>query len=59
MARLYNFMERFFDGMRNLYERTLRRVLRLPPHYYLAVTFVMTVADCLALCQDADGPAPF
>jgi len=42
-GRLYNFMERFFDGMRNLYERTLTRVLRFR-RTVLAVTFVMTVA---------------
>ncbi len=42
-GRLYNFMERFFDGMRNLYERTLTRVLHFR-RTVLAVTFVMTVA---------------
>ena len=42
-GRLYNFMERFFDGMRNLYERTLTLVLRFR-RTVLVVTFVMTVA---------------
>jgi HAE1 family hydrophobic/amphiphilic exporter-1 len=40
---LYNFMERFFEGMRNLYERNLTRVL-LFRRTVLAVTLVMTVA---------------
>ena len=42
-GRLYNMMERFFDGMRSLYERTLRQVLRYR-RTTMAVTFVMTVA---------------
>jgi HAE1 family hydrophobic/amphiphilic exporter-1 len=42
-GRLYNLMERFFDGMRNLYERTLKRVLRYRRET-MAVTFVMTAA---------------
>jgi HAE1 family hydrophobic/amphiphilic exporter-1 len=40
-GRLYNFMERFFDGMRNLYERTLKQVLRFR-RTTIAVTIVMT-----------------
>lgn len=39
-GRMYNAMERFFDGMRNLYERTLKRVLRLR-RTIITVTFVM------------------
>jgi len=42
-GRLYNLMERFFDGMRNLYERTLKVTLR----YRLttiSVTLVLTLA---------------
>ncbi|RJQ49654.1 MAG: efflux RND transporter permease subunit [Nitrospiraceae bacterium] len=42
-GRLYNMMERFFDGMRNLYERTLKIVLRFR-RTTVVVTFVMTVA---------------
>jgi len=42
-GRLYNFTERFFDGMRNLYERTLKQVLRYR-RTTMAVTIVMTVA---------------
>jgi HAE1 family hydrophobic/amphiphilic exporter-1 len=41
-GRLYNVMERFFDGMRNVYERTLIRVLRFRRTVML-VTIVMTV----------------
>jgi HAE1 family hydrophobic/amphiphilic exporter-1 len=42
-GRLYNLMERFFDGMRNIYERTLKVTL----HYRrttIVVTLIMTVA---------------
>ena len=41
-GRLYNFMERFFDGMRNLYERTLKRVL-LYRRTTMAITIIMTI----------------
>jgi HAE1 family hydrophobic/amphiphilic exporter-1 len=41
-GRLYNVMERFFDGMRNLYERTLKSVLRFR-RTVMAVTIIMTV----------------
>ncbi|MDA8078730.1 MAG: efflux RND transporter permease subunit [Nitrospiraceae bacterium] len=41
-GRLYNIMERFFDGMRNLYERTLRHVLHFR-RTVMAVTIIMTV----------------
>ena len=41
-GRLYNVMERFFDGMRTLYERTLRRVLHFR-RTVMAITFIMTV----------------
>ncbi|PKL52459.1 MAG: acriflavine resistance protein B [Nitrospira bacterium HGW-Nitrospira-1] len=40
-GRLYNAMERFFDSMRNLYERTLRQALRLR-RTIIVVTFLMT-----------------
>ncbi|MBI5099102.1 MAG: efflux RND transporter permease subunit [Nitrospirae bacterium] len=42
-GRLYNLMEKFFDGMRNIYERTLKVVLRYR-RTTMTVTFVMTVA---------------
>ncbi|MBI4826647.1 MAG: efflux RND transporter permease subunit [Nitrospirae bacterium] len=38
-GRLYNFMERFFDGMRSLYERTLKGVL-----HFRRTTIVVTLA---------------
>ena len=41
-GRLYNVMERFFDGMRNVYERTLIRVLHFR-RTVMVVTIVMTV----------------
>jgi HAE1 family hydrophobic/amphiphilic exporter-1 len=41
-GRLYNLMERFFDGMRNLYERTLKKVLRFR-RTTIALTVAMTV----------------
>jgi HAE1 family hydrophobic/amphiphilic exporter-1 len=41
-GRLYLFMERFFDGMRNGYERTLRRVLDYR-RTVLAITVILTV----------------
>ena len=41
-GRLYLFMERFFDNMRNLYEMTLKRVLQFR-RTVIAVTFVMTL----------------
>ncbi|MBI5848673.1 MAG: efflux RND transporter permease subunit [Nitrospirae bacterium] len=41
-GRLYQFMERFFDGMRNLYERTLKWVLHFR-RTVMAVTFIMTL----------------
>jgi len=44
-GRLYNFMERFFDGMLHLYERTLKAVLmwRRTVIALIAVTTVATV----------------
>lgn len=41
-GRLYKTMERFFDGMRNLYERTLKQALGFR-RITIAVTVVMTV----------------
>lgn len=40
-GRLYNFMERFFEGMKGLYERTLSAVLRFR-RTVMALTFIMT-----------------
>ena len=42
-GRLYNMMERFFDGMRNLYERTLKVTLRYR-RTTVFVTLIMTAA---------------
>jgi HAE1 family hydrophobic/amphiphilic exporter-1 len=45
-GRLYLFMERFFDGMRHGYERTLKQVL----HYrrtVLALTIILTVVTVI------------
>ncbi|MEW6714017.1 MAG: efflux RND transporter permease subunit [Nitrospirota bacterium] len=42
-GRLYNMMERFFDGMRNLYEHTLKVTLRYR-RATVFVTLIMTAA---------------
>ncbi|GAM08115.1 multidrug resistance protein MdtB [Geobacter sp. OR-1] len=42
-GRLYNFMERFFDGMLHLYERTLSRVLKFR-RLTVVITLLMAVA---------------
>lgn len=42
-GRLYNIMERFFDGMRNVYEKTLKKVLNYR-RTTIAVTLLMTGA---------------
>ena len=54
---MYNFMERFFDGMRNLYERTLTRVLRFR-RTAVVVTFVMTVATVWLFARMPTGLLP-
>jgi len=41
-GRLYNFMERFFDGMLQMYERSLSRILRFR-RTTVVVTFLMMV----------------
>jgi len=56
-GRLYNFMERFFDGMRSLYERTLKRVLRFR-RTTIVVTFVMTVLTVLLFTKMPTGLLP-
>ena len=45
-GRLYNFIERFFDGMRGLYERTLKSVLRFR-RTTVAVTLILTLLTVL------------
>jgi len=42
-GQIYNVMERFFEGMRSLYERSLTQVLRFR-RTTMAVTLIMTVA---------------
>jgi hydrophobic/amphiphilic exporter-1 (mainly G- bacteria), HAE1 family len=56
-GRLYNFMERFFDGMRNLYERTLRRVLNYR-RTTIVITLVMTVVTVLLFWKMPTGLLP-
>jgi len=56
-GRLYNFMERFFDGLRNLYERTLRRVL-LYRRTTIALTVVMTMLTVWLFTKMPTGLLP-
>ena len=56
-GRLYNFMERFFDGMRNLYERTLKRVLVFR-RTVMAVTMIMTVLTAWIFTKMPTGLLP-
>jgi hydrophobic/amphiphilic exporter-1 (mainly G- bacteria), HAE1 family len=56
-GRLYNFMERFFNGMRNLYERTLTRVLRYR-RTTMAVTIIMTIATVWLFTKIPTGLLP-
>ena len=56
-GRMYNFMERFFDGMRNLYERTLKRVLRFR-RTVMTVTFIMTAATVWLFAKMPTGLLP-
>ncbi len=56
-GRLYLLMERFFEGMRHTYERTLKTVL----HYRrttLAVTFLLTAATALLFIKIPMGFLP-
>jgi len=56
-GRLYNFMERFFEGLRNLYERTLRRVLNYR-RITIAVIFIMTAATVWLFYKMPTGLLP-
>ena len=56
-GRLYNFMERFFDGMRSLYERTLKQVLRFR-RTTIVVTLVMTVLTVWLFTKMPTGLLP-
>ncbi|MBI5205366.1 MAG: efflux RND transporter permease subunit [Nitrospirae bacterium] len=54
---LYNIMERFFDGMRNLYERTLKRVLGYR-RGVMVITAVMTVLTVWLFTKMPTGLLP-
>jgi len=54
---LYNFMERFFDGMRNMYERLLRIVLRFRMTTMI-VTMVMTILTVWLFTKMPTGLLP-
>jgi hydrophobic/amphiphilic exporter-1 (mainly G- bacteria), HAE1 family len=41
-GRMYNFMERFFDGMRSLYEKTLQKALHFR-RTIIVITVLMTI----------------
>ena len=56
-GRLYNSMERFFDGLRNLYERTLRRVLNYR-RITIAVVLLMTVVTVWLFAKMPTGLLP-
>ncbi len=56
-GRLYNSMERFFDGLRNLYERTLKRVLVFR-RTVMAVTMIMTVLTAWIFTKMPTGLLP-
>ncbi len=56
-GRLYNIMERFFDGLRNLYERTLKRVLVFR-RTVMAVTLIMTVLTAWIFMKMPTGLLP-
>jgi HAE1 family hydrophobic/amphiphilic exporter-1 len=56
-GHLYNVMERFFNGMRNLYERSLKQVLRYR-RTTMAVTFIMTVATVWLFTRMPTGLFP-
>lgn len=54
---LYNYMERFFDGMRDLYERLLRIVLRYRKTV-MAVTIAMTLLTVWLFTKMPTGLLP-
>ena len=56
-GKLYNLMERFFEGMRALYERTLRRVLGYR-RTTIAVTLIMTALTALLFVGMPKGLLP-
>lgn len=56
-GRLYNVMERFFNGMRSVYERTLRTMLGYR-RTVLAVTVVMTIATVWMFLRMPTGLFP-
>lgn len=56
-GRMYNFMERFFDGMRNLYKSTLRQVLNYR-RTTLAVTIILTAATGFLFMKISMGFLP-
>ncbi|MBI4848673.1 MAG: efflux RND transporter permease subunit [Nitrospirae bacterium] len=56
-GRMYNIMERFFDGMRNFYERTLKKVLGYR-RATIAATFIMTIATVWLFMKMPTGLLP-
>lgn len=56
-GRLYNVMERFFDNVRDLYERTLKRVLSYR-RTVMAVTIIMTVLTAWIFTKMPTGLLP-
>jgi len=56
-GRLYDIMEGFFDGMRNLYEKTLKRVLAVR-RAVLVITAVMTVLTVWLFTKMPTGLLP-
>ena len=56
-GRLYNFMERFFNGMRNFYEKTLKQVLRFR-RTTIVVHYCNDGGNGLALYHNANRSAP-
>ncbi len=56
-GRLYNFMERFFDGMRNKYESTLTKVLNYR-RTTMAITFIMAIITLFLIFKMPMGLLP-
>ena len=56
-GRLYDIMEGFFDGMRNLYEKTLKRVLAVR-RAVMVITAVMTVLTVWLFTKMPTGLLP-
>lgn len=56
-GRLYNIMERFFNGMRNLYERTLKQALNFR-RAIIIITVVMTVLTVWLILKMPKGLFP-